>query len=37
MPCYVDAFHFEVGVATFELLERLGLKVEYLYDQICCG
>jgi Fe-S oxidoreductase len=29
IPCYVDAFHPEVGVATLELLERLGCDVEY--------
>jgi L-lactate dehydrogenase complex protein LldE len=37
IPCYVDAFHPEVGVATLELLERFGLDVEYPYDQTCCG
>jgi L-lactate dehydrogenase complex protein LldE len=29
VPCYVDAFHSEVGIATLELLERFGLDVEY--------
>lgn len=37
VPCYVDAFEPEVGIATLQLLERLGLKVEYPYDQTCCG
>lgn len=37
VPCYVDAFHAEVGIATLELLERLGLDVGYPYDQTCCG
>ncbi len=37
VPCYVDAFEPEVGIATLELLERLGLTVEYPYDQTCCG
>ena len=37
IPCYVDAFHVEVGVATLELLERFGVDVEYPYDQTCCG
>jgi L-lactate dehydrogenase complex protein LldE len=37
VPCYVDAFHAEVGIATLELLERLGLAVDYPYDQTCCG
>ncbi|MEA1834811.1 (Fe-S)-binding protein [Methylobacterium durans] len=37
VPCYVDAFEPEVGIATLELLERLGLDVVYPYDQTCCG
>jgi L-lactate dehydrogenase complex protein LldE len=37
VPCYVDAFHPEVGIATLELLERLGLRVDYPFDQTCCG
>ena len=37
VPCYVDAFHPEVGIATLELLERLGCEVDYPFDQTCCG
>ena len=37
VPCYVDAFEPEVGIATLELLERIGCTVEYPYDQTCCG
>ncbi|MGU3541047.1 (Fe-S)-binding protein [Methylobacterium sp. A54F] len=37
VPCYVDAFEPEVGVATLELLERFGLDVAYPFDQTCCG
>jgi L-lactate dehydrogenase complex protein LldE len=37
VPCYIDAFFPEVGVATLELLERLGLDVRYPLDQTCCG
>jgi L-lactate dehydrogenase complex protein LldE len=37
VPCYVDAFEPEVGIATLELLERFGLDVDYPYDQTCCG
>jgi L-lactate dehydrogenase complex protein LldE len=33
----MDAFEPEVGVATLELLERLGCTVEYPVDQTCCG
>jgi len=37
IPCYVDAFFPEVGVATLELLERLGVEVAYPLEQTCCG
>lgn len=37
IPCYLDAFYPEVGIATLELLERLGVKVDYPFDQTCCG
>ena len=37
VPCYVDAFEPEVGIATLELLERVGGTVEYPFDQTCCG
>ena len=37
VPCYIDAFFPEVGIATLELLERLGCSVEYPLQQACCG
>jgi L-lactate dehydrogenase complex protein LldE len=37
VPCYIDAFFPEVGVATLELLERLGVEVHYPLEQTCCG
>ncbi len=37
IPCYVDAFFPEVGIATLELLEKLGQEIEYPLDQTCCG
>ncbi len=37
IPCYVDAFFPEVGIATLELLERLGCEVHYPLQQTCCG
>src|ERR1700676_4750257 len=37
VPCYIDAFFPEVGIATLELLERLGCEVIYPLDQTCCG
>src|SRR6202162_1471569 len=37
IPCYIDAFFSEVGIATLELLERFGHDVVYPRDQTCCG
>jgi L-lactate dehydrogenase complex protein LldE len=37
IPCYIDLIYPEVGVATLELLEKLGLNVGYPLDQTCCG
>ena len=37
IPCFIDAFFPDVGIATLELLERLGCNVDYPLDQTCCG
>ncbi|HTH62973.1 MAG TPA: (Fe-S)-binding protein [Paraburkholderia sp.] len=37
VPCFIDAFYPEVGIATLELLERFGCEVDYPQDQTCCG
>ncbi len=37
IPCYVNQFYPEIGIATLELLESLGLEVTYPVDQTCCG
>jgi L-lactate dehydrogenase complex protein LldE len=37
IPCYVDAFFPEVGIATLERLERLAVEVHYPLQQTCCG
>ena len=37
IPCYIDLFYPEVGVATLELLEKLKVDVVYPFDQTCCG
>src|SRR5262245_2935080 len=37
IPCFLDAFFPEVGIATLELLERFGNEVVYPRDQTCCG
>lgn len=37
VPCYVDAFEPEVGIATLQLLRRFGVDPVYPFDQTCCG
>ena len=37
IPCYVDQFYPQVGVATVELLEKVGCKVHFPKNQTCCG
>jgi Fe-S oxidoreductase len=37
LPCYVDQFYPHVGIATIQLLEKLGCKVSFPLDQTCCG
>lgn len=37
IPCYIDQFYPHVGIATLELLQKLGLNVLYPLKQTCCG
>lgn len=37
IPCYVNQFYPQVGIATLELLEKLGCEVDYPLAQTCCG
>jgi len=37
IPCYIDLLFPAVGIATLELLERLGFEVGYPLGQTCCG
>ncbi|KAA6313594.1 Lactate utilization protein A [termite gut metagenome] len=37
IPCYIDMFYPQVGIATLELLEKLGQNVVYPGKQTCCG
>jgi L-lactate dehydrogenase complex protein LldE len=37
IPCYVNAIYPDVGIATYKLLDYLGLDVDYPVDQTCCG
>jgi len=37
IPCYIDQFYPQVGIATLQLLEKLGCEVHYPQGQTCCG
>lgn len=37
IPCYVDQFYPQVGIATLQLLEKMGCEVSYPANQTCCG
>ena len=37
IPCYIDQFFPAVGIATFQLLEKLGCNVVFPLEQTCCG
>ncbi len=37
IPCYIDQFYPQVGIATLQLLQKLGLEVHYPLKQTCCG
>lgn len=37
IPCYVNQFYPQVGMATLELLEKFGCKVVFPLQQTCCG
>jgi L-lactate dehydrogenase complex protein LldE len=37
IPCYVDQFYPQVGMATVKVLERFGVNVHFPDEQTCCG
>jgi len=37
IPCYIDQFYPQVGLATVDVLERFGVEVEFPEEQTCCG
>ncbi|HRF59930.1 MAG TPA: (Fe-S)-binding protein [Fimbriimonadaceae bacterium] len=37
LTCLCDAFYGEVGIATVEVLQRIGCRVEFPAEQTCCG
>lgn len=37
VPCYIDQLYPRVAMATLELLEQLGVDVDFPEAQTCCG
>ncbi len=37
VPCFVDQFYPQAGVAAVTLLERLGIRVHVSPNAVCCG
>jgi L-lactate dehydrogenase complex protein LldE len=37
IPCYVDQLRPEVGLASLDVLEALGIETVFPEDQTCCG
>ena len=37
IPCFIDQLYPRVGMATVDLLEKLGCEVEFPEAQTCCG
>lgn len=37
IPCYVNTIYPEVGIASYKLLNYLGVEVDYPLEQTCCG
>jgi L-lactate dehydrogenase complex protein LldE len=37
IPCLVDQFYPEIGESVADILEKLGLEIDYPEAQTCCG
>ena len=37
IPCYIDQFYPQEGIATLQLLEKSGCTVSFPLNQTCCG
>lgn len=37
IPCFMDQFYPKAAMACLELLEKLGVEVDYPENQTCCG
>lgn len=35
IPCYINQLYPQVGIATLELLEKIGVEVDYSLEQTC--
>jgi len=37
IPCYIDQFYPQVGIAVYRFLKKLDLDLDYPMEQTCCG
>ncbi|MFH1349365.1 MAG: (Fe-S)-binding protein [Pseudomonadota bacterium] len=37
IPCLIDQFHPQVGKNVVQILKKLGMRVEYTNELVCCG
>ena len=37
IPCYIDQFYPQVGIAVFQFLKKRHIEVDYPLAQTCCG
>ncbi|MCB0173482.1 MAG: (Fe-S)-binding protein [Anaerolineae bacterium] len=37
VPCYVDALAPQAAIASYELLQKLGVEIDYPDEPVCCG
>jgi L-lactate dehydrogenase complex protein LldE len=37
IPCFVDLVYPKVGISMVRILEKLGHKIEFAEDLVCCG
>lgn len=37
IPCYIDQFYPEVGIATAKILRRFRINFDFPIEQTCCG
>jgi len=37
IPCFVDLMYPKVGISMVQILEKLGHKINYPEELVCCG